>query len=478
MSVIDINLTGVQETLVSGTNIKTINGEDILGSGDLEIPFMNADNDSIIHLILTGQSNAAGRGDNTDANTEELAVQESVEIWNPITSTYEQLNISAGNNNNDVANKHGIELGLAQNFRDYFPNKTLRLIKHAVGGSSIDTHLINGAVFKELFNDNVVPAINQTLSEGKKCEVYIVFAQGENDSNTLETSLVYANKFNDWASLWKSKLGVKLSFRIIQIIESDSNDVTINTSFRNQSKLEPVMDYLLTKDLSTDDNLHYNYAALKDVSELFLKSIKYNRSNLIIKENLSLSINPTGLLFSDDTNDYISFASNIVYTGVFYVEFKVIITSQSNSGFVSLCSGQTGSNSDRCRILINVETDRVFIGINEVGVDNFDTPFSYNTEYTFRISRGASNVVSLNVNNGPSRSFGVMAGNFIINKLFRSDDYLFVRGFNGSSSEVDLNGSVFTFNEGSGTTVLSSGSETGTIETDSDINYINDTMWL
>lgn len=37
MSTLDINLTNVQETLESGTNIKTINGESILGSGNISI---------------------------------------------------------------------------------------------------------------------------------------------------------------------------------------------------------------------------------------------------------------------------------------------------------------------------------------------------------------------------------------------------------------------------------------------------------
>lgn len=56
MSIININLDNVQETLVSGTNIKTINGVSILGGGDLiiqgvsfgtsgQIPFMNGTDD-------------------------------------------------------------------------------------------------------------------------------------------------------------------------------------------------------------------------------------------------------------------------------------------------------------------------------------------------------------------------------------------------------------------------------------------------
>lgn len=56
MSIININLDNVQETLVSGTNIKTINGVSILGSGNIiiqgvsfgtsgQIPFMNGTDD-------------------------------------------------------------------------------------------------------------------------------------------------------------------------------------------------------------------------------------------------------------------------------------------------------------------------------------------------------------------------------------------------------------------------------------------------
>ena len=37
MAIVDINLNNVQELLVSGTNIKTINGSSILGAGDLVV---------------------------------------------------------------------------------------------------------------------------------------------------------------------------------------------------------------------------------------------------------------------------------------------------------------------------------------------------------------------------------------------------------------------------------------------------------
>ena len=37
MATITVNLTNVQETLVSGTNIKTVNGTSLLGSGNISI---------------------------------------------------------------------------------------------------------------------------------------------------------------------------------------------------------------------------------------------------------------------------------------------------------------------------------------------------------------------------------------------------------------------------------------------------------
>lgn len=51
------NLDGKQDKLVSGTNIKTINGQDILGSGNLEIGISN--NNPVFHSSLTLDNNVA-----------------------------------------------------------------------------------------------------------------------------------------------------------------------------------------------------------------------------------------------------------------------------------------------------------------------------------------------------------------------------------------------------------------------------------
>jgi hypothetical protein len=61
MTVVNINLNNVQETLVSGTNIKTINGVTILGAGDLEVGLGR--NDQVITdtervITLSGDTDA------------------------------------------------------------------------------------------------------------------------------------------------------------------------------------------------------------------------------------------------------------------------------------------------------------------------------------------------------------------------------------------------------------------------------------
>jgi len=83
---IEINLDNVQETLVSGTNIKTVNSQSLLGSGDIvisgggsvnfglngEIPFMNATNDDFDYTanftLTSGILKNVGRMDLANAS--------------------------------------------------------------------------------------------------------------------------------------------------------------------------------------------------------------------------------------------------------------------------------------------------------------------------------------------------------------------------------------------------------------------------
>ncbi len=94
MSDLTINLTNVQETLVSGTNIKTINGDSLLGSGDLaiaslsvgtdgQIPFTNAagdDFDYSSNLVFDGTNLGIGTDNPTEALHIEAEVDATIKI--------------------------------------------------------------------------------------------------------------------------------------------------------------------------------------------------------------------------------------------------------------------------------------------------------------------------------------------------------------------------------------------------------------
>lgn len=81
MATIDINLNNVQELLVSGTNIKTINGASLLGSGDISISSNNIGNSDLTisssgtrKLILGGA-----------LSTDEFVIRDSTDSFDILT---------------------------------------------------------------------------------------------------------------------------------------------------------------------------------------------------------------------------------------------------------------------------------------------------------------------------------------------------------------------------------------------------------
>ena len=125
-----------QDLLVSGTNIKTVNGNSLLGSGDLVVSGGGGASVDSILIILAGESNGGGLAPNASATTWELAARDSVYILNNNSLLFEKLHIGT-NNNIDVNGlnntTHGLELGLSNlvNTQTSFFNFRLKIIKFA-----------------------------------------------------------------------------------------------------------------------------------------------------------------------------------------------------------------------------------------------------------------------------------------------------------------------------------------------------------
>ena len=74
-----------QDTLVSGTNLKTVNGNSLLGSGDVEIANYDEDDNTVLFGIFASDGNSSVFAGNTDGSGFEAVIGETV--FNLITDT-------------------------------------------------------------------------------------------------------------------------------------------------------------------------------------------------------------------------------------------------------------------------------------------------------------------------------------------------------------------------------------------------------
>jgi len=220
--------------------------------------------------LLTGQSNAGGRGLNSEATSGELEPQPQFKIWSKINSQFENLDIPA-NNLSINSTFHGIELGLALNFNTYYPGETGYLIKWGVDSTEIVQHLSGGTVYEEFWNNYVKPALNDLINQGKIPFVYFIYIQGERDSNLVfdpNGPALYPARFDTLVSLWRNNIGVGLPIAPYEIHTPlpGSYDQTraINIVFENKSLIDNNLQVLETEFLSAEaDNLHFKYSAHK-----------------------------------------------------------------------------------------------------------------------------------------------------------------------------------------------------------------------
>ena len=218
-------------------------------------------------FILTGQSNARGSGHNIDANPSELGLQDNVKIWIK-GSGWQTLNIGVNNRPSDLdPDRHGFELGFAQEIKTYYPNDEIYLIKYAIGGTFMSEHLSGGVVYEELWNNYVVPSINNLISNDKFPYVNMIMSQGENDSTDNALTLDYVNKLNTWVNLWRSNIGSNIGIINYEMKISNGNSASINTDWINKASSDPLHTSLDTKNESdVGDNVHYDYLGQKSIA--------------------------------------------------------------------------------------------------------------------------------------------------------------------------------------------------------------------
>lgn len=253
-------------------------------------------------LIITGQSNANGRGDNDDADPSEITPKPNVQILTANSSggVFADLSVG-GSNNGSTGGLHGIELGLSLRYLEAFPDKTLYIIKHAVGGSSIDQNLPGGTVYDAL-KPIIDSGINQILSLGKKPHIHFYYSQGEAEANSVSV-LEFKEKLARLMNIHSFSIDVNLHFIFPEIITSGNlnpYDSQVNDIFSDFDVSKRNVSVIKSESYPTDDDIHWNYLGNKMLADDVFRIMQFRKGGEV-NSSMPYGFETSGLeLFEND----------------------------------------------------------------------------------------------------------------------------------------------------------------------------------
>lgn len=239
----------------------------VAGTSSLSI-LDNLPEDGVIHIGLTGQSNASERALNSDAEASEIKDYPNFKVW-VSGNVYQTYNPSTFGD----ASKHNILLHLAIWFENNKPDLIVYASNYAVGGTSIVNHLTGGSVYETYWNNHFLPSIQSLIASGKTVYPLLLFLQGEADSNNTADTFQYRENHNNWVKLWQDNVSVRLPIMCVEVIESDLNDQIINQVKTLEEKEQINVVKVSNKDAASNDNLHYNYAGLQTICNRVIEAI-------------------------------------------------------------------------------------------------------------------------------------------------------------------------------------------------------------
>lgn len=229
-------------------------------------------------LLLTGQSNAVGFGENSEAPSDEIDQTPTVQIYQKGT-TFEDLNIAGGNNYthpNETGNWHGLELGMSV----YAPEQ-MYLVKWGVGSTAIIEHLTGGSVYEEFYPNFVIPSIpileSIALAENKTLEYHLVFFQGEQDSTTQDGIDNYASRLNTWVDLWRGNIGSDLHITLMGLTDTNAGLQSINADLEAKADSDPLINYIFMGD-EPAVGYHFTYAGYKSGALKLMQGIDFSNT--------------------------------------------------------------------------------------------------------------------------------------------------------------------------------------------------------
>ena len=223
---------------------------------------------SVRVTLYTGQSNAGGNGYNTEALPSEIDETPFVKICATNGTSFNNLNISAWNNQYNVPGGHSIELGISNAYeqKNDYP---LYLIKRSVGGTKALEHIPTGRVYNEFYDQYASKGINYLLNQGYRVFVDLVYLQGEGDSNQADYPY-FSEKMDIFINTWRGHLGANLPITFINVYEVDNWYVKLNQIFDEKAANDSRIFVIDNTGATTNDGIHYTYATLKTLAERYM----------------------------------------------------------------------------------------------------------------------------------------------------------------------------------------------------------------
>lgn len=261
-------------------------------------------------IIFIGESNSGGVAHNTSATSDELLPHSEVQILNPLTLSFEDLDIGTNNLLDHAglesysSNSHGWELELCNQVRNgEWPSDVVYLIKAGQGGSVVSEWTVNGTYFSKLV-ERVDVARQYFADNGIIPVFYVWFSLGINDAIANTDPVVFKNDTLTFLANIRKTIGVFAPFAMTVIM---SNYSSINGSLVDIALDDKFTTLIPTSDAGLVDPNHWSYSGMKLIATRMKNYCLYDvgySSQYLMSQNYAISIKGTDIDNSQN-NQYI-----------------------------------------------------------------------------------------------------------------------------------------------------------------------------
>ena len=218
-------------------------------------------------VVITGESNAAGMGLNTDATTAELAVRPAVQIINNNTFQFQSLQIGVNNNlaTNVLDGRHGFELELATKATaNAFVSNPIYLVKAGQSGAHLSDWTV-GSSYWNLLAARVDSAKAKIRAMGKVPLIYMVATIGINDYIASMAPTTYRTKLTGHIQDLRTKFGRTMPVIFPKFMSSYA---TYNSQLDSLAKYDAMFFTVSSVGAPVQsDGYHWTYAGYKLIAD-------------------------------------------------------------------------------------------------------------------------------------------------------------------------------------------------------------------